>query len=70
MVDAVKKTHPGKFKIEERVAEDHKADLDKLAIDGHGVVCNLDGKTLWKHNHNMTQSDFDAGLKTVLDSLK
>ena len=71
MVDAVKKSHPGKFQIENRPADKHADELKALGIEDHGVVCMLGDKTLWKHgDHAMSQKEFDAGLTAVLAALK
>lgn len=71
MVDAVKKSHPNQFNIENRPAKQHADELAALGIESHGVVCMLGDKTLWKHgDHVMSQEEFNTGLATVLKTLK
>ncbi len=71
MVNAVAKAHPGKFEVATRRAQDHASELKAHEISSHGVVCMLGDKTLWKKtDHDMSQAEFDAGVKVVLDGLK
>ena len=71
MVDAVSKKHPGKFEIDNRPAKDHRAELDKLGIKDHGVVCVRGDEVLWKKgDHKMSQAELDEGLQVVLGKLK
>ena len=70
MVDAVTKSHPNKFKMETRKANDHRAELDGHGIKSHGVVCVSGDKTLWKHaDHKLSPAELDVGVKVVLETL-
>ena len=71
MVNAVSEEHPGRFKVDNRPAEGHRGELDKLSIKDHGVVCMRGDEVLWKHaDHKMSKADLDAGLQIVLAALK
>jgi len=71
MVHAAAKKHPSKFKVETRSASDHKAELTSYGIASHGVVVRTGDRTLWQHNdHQLSQSELDAGVQKVLSVLK
>ena len=72
MVHAIRDQHPGRFDVSLRPRDDHLDELVERGIESHGVVCiDQAGETLWQHgDHQLSQSELDAGLKTVLSRLQ